>query len=277
MKTTICRAAICYEYGKPLIIEEVTLEPPAKGEVRVRNAATSICHSDIHAIKAEHGTWSLPAIAGHEICGYIDAVGDGVTYVKRGDLVIATLVPAGCGQCYYCRIGDPGHCQTYPGNLHPPGKYINKNGTRITQLEGYLGGFAEYTTIPEVYVVKIPDDTPVDRASLVACGVISGFGAVVNRAKVQPNKSVVVVGTGGVGLNAIQGAAFAGAYPIIAVDILDSKLETAKAFGATHVMNTRTESDPIKKAWEITYGRGADYVIISVAGVEGVRSRILVV
>lgn len=275
MKSTTCRAAVCYKFNEPLVIEEVTLEPTDKGEVKVRNAATSVCHSDIHAINGEHGVWPLPGIAGHEICGYVDEIGEGVTHVKVGDLVIVTLVPAGCGKCYYCSIGDPGHCQNYPGNLHPPGKYVNKNGTRLTQLVGLLGGFAEYTTVPEVYVVKIPDDFPVDRAALIACGVISGFGAVVNRAKVQPNRSVVVMGTGGVGLNAIQGASFSGAYPIIAIDISDSKLEVSKEFGATHTINAKEESDPVKKVWDLTYGRGADNVIIAVAGIDIMRQGFL--
>jgi Zn-dependent alcohol dehydrogenase len=134
-----------------------------------------------------------------------------------------------------------------------------------------VAGFAEYATIPEVNLVKVPEDLPEDRACLLACGVISGFGAVLYRAKVAVNSSVTVVGCGGVGLNAIQGAAYVGAYPIIAVDVRDSKLAIAKAFGATHTVNAKTEKDPIKKVFELTYGRGADNVIIAVAGIEILR------
>ena len=265
------KAAVSYEYNKPLVMEEVTLEPPGKGDVTIRIAATGICHSDIHCLHGEHGIHPLPAIGGHEICGYIEEVGEGVTYVKRGDLVIATIIPAGCGHCYYCSIGLSNQCQNNRIALFTPGRYIGKDGKRFTQFGGPVAGFAEYTTVPEVNVVKIPPDMPVDRAALVGCGVISGFGAVLYRAKVQPNKSVLVLGTGGVGLNAIQGASYIGAYPIIAVDIMDSKLETAKIFGATHTINAKKESDPVKKAWELTYGRGADYVIVSVAGIDTLR------
>jgi len=265
------KAAICNEIGKPLSIEEVTLDPPGRGEVKIRLAATAICHSDIHAIKGEHGDIQLPAIAGHEICGYVEETGDGVTYVNPGDKVVASIIPEGCGQCYYCRIGLGSQCTTNRLYLKGKGKYVNKKGQRITQYAGAVAGFAEYATIPEVNLVKVPEDLPVDRACLLACGVISGFGAVLYRAKVAANSSIAVVGCGGVGLNAIQGAVYVGAYPVIAVDVRDNKLENAKTFGATHTVNAKTEKDPIKKVHEITYGRGADTVIVAVAGIETLR------
>jgi len=269
------KAAICYEFGKPLVIEEVALDPPGRGDVKIRMAATAICHSDIHAIKGEHGNLPLPAIPGHEIAGYVEEVGEDVTYVKPGDPVIASIIPEGCGQCYYCRIGQPDLCMTNRLYLFGKGRYVNKKGQRLTQYAGAVAGFAEYATIPEVNLVKIPADLPVDRACLLACGVISGFGAVVNRARVTINSSVAVIGCGGVGLNAIQAAVFSGAYPVIAVDVRDSKLETAKVFGATHTVNAKKESDPIKKVQELTYGRGADYVIVAVAGIEILRQGFL--
>jgi S-(hydroxymethyl)glutathione dehydrogenase/alcohol dehydrogenase len=265
------KAALSYEYGKPLVLEEVELDATGSKDVRIRIAATAICHSDVHCMRGEHGIHPLPAIGGHEVCGYVDEVGADVTYVKPGDMVVATIMPEGCGQCYYCKLGVPGHCLTNPIKLFIPGRYVNKEGKRITQFEGAVAGFAEYTLVPEANVVKMPADIPVDRASLIACGVISGFGAILYRAKVQPNMSVLVMGTGGVGLNAIQGAAYVGAYPIIAADVLDSKLETALHFGATHTLNVKQESDPVKKAQELTYGRGADYVIIAVAGIDTLR------
>jgi Zn-dependent alcohol dehydrogenase len=265
------KAAICYEIGKPLVIEEVTLDPPGKGEVKIRLAATAICHSDIHAIKGEHGNIQLPAIAGHEICGYVEETGEGVNYVKPGDKVIGSIIPEGCGQCYYCRVGLSSQCTTNRLFLYGKGKYVNKKGQRLTQYAGAVAGFAEYATIPEVNLVKVPEDLPMDRACLLACGVISGFGAVLYRAKVAANSSIAVIGCGGVGLNAIQGAVFAGAYPVIGVDVRDSKLENAKVFGATHTVNAKTEKDPIKKVHEITYGRGADTVIVAVAGIEILR------
>jgi S-(hydroxymethyl)glutathione dehydrogenase/alcohol dehydrogenase len=265
------KAAICYELNKPLVIEEVDLDPPGKGEVKIRLAATAICHSDIHAMKGEHGDIKMPAIAGHEICGYVEEAGEGVSYVKKGDKVIGSIIPEGCGQCYYCKVGLSSQCTTNRLYLYREGKYVNKKGQRLTQYAGAVAGFAEYATIPEINLVKVPEDLPVDRACLLACGVIAGFGAVLYRAKVTANSSVAVVGCGGVGLNAIQGALFAGAYPIIAVDIRDGKLETAKVFGSTHTVNVKTEKDPIKKVYEITYGRGADTVIVAVAGIEILR------
>jgi Zn-dependent alcohol dehydrogenase len=150
-------------------------------------------------------------------------------------------------------------------------KHKNKKGQPLALMAGPVGGFAEYTTVPQELVTKIPKDLPLDRACLLACGVTSGFGAVVNRAKVKAMSSVVVVGTGGVGLNSIQGAAFAGAYPVIAVDVLDSKLETAKKFGATHTVNVKKVKDPIKAVMEMTSGRGADYVFVTVGKVEAIR------
>jgi S-(hydroxymethyl)glutathione dehydrogenase/alcohol dehydrogenase len=265
------KAAVCYEFGKPLVIEEVTLDPPGKGEVKIRLAAVAICHSDIHAIKGEHGRPPLPAIPGHEISGYVEEVGEGVTYVKPGDPVIASIIPEGCGQCYYCRIGLSSQCTTNRLYLNGEGKFTNKKGQRLTQFAGAVAGFAEYAVIPEVNLVKIPEDLPMDCACLLACGVISGFGAVLNRARVVPNSSVAVVGCGGVGLNAIQGAVFAGAYPVIAVDVRDKKLATARIFGATHIVNVKTEKDPVKKVHEITYGRGADAVIVAVMGIDILR------
>jgi S-(hydroxymethyl)glutathione dehydrogenase/alcohol dehydrogenase len=162
-------------------------------------------------------------------------------------------------------------CTTNRLALFLPGPFYTKKGQRILNFEGAVAGFAEYTVVPEVNVVKVPEGIPVDSAALVACGVISGFGGMLNRAKAQPSKSALVIGTGGVGLNAIQGAAYIGCYPIVAVDILDSKLETAKKFGATHTMNVKKEKDPVKKAWELTDGRGADYVVVSVAGIDTLR------
>ncbi len=265
------KAAITCEYHKPLVIEEVELDAPRKKEVRLKVAATAICHSDIHCKHAEHGVHPLPAIGGHEICGYVDEVGPEVSYVKKGDKVIASIIPVGCGHCYYCYIGATGVCQNNPLALFKPGPFVTSKGQRILNFEGAVAGFAEYTVVPEAHLVKMPDAIPVDKACLIACGVISGYGAVLNRAKVQTNRSCVVVGTGGVGLNAIQGAASIGAYPIIAVDIVDSKLEVAKKFGATHVINSKTEKEPVKKVFELTYGRGADYIIVSVAGIDILR------
>jgi S-(hydroxymethyl)glutathione dehydrogenase/alcohol dehydrogenase len=265
------KAAVCYEIGKPLVMEEVNLEYPGKGEVMIRNAATSICHSDLHMIKGEHGPVQLPAVAGHETCGYVEEVGEGVTYVKKGDLVVYSLIPNPCGHCYYCALGEYNQCINNPIVTRSPGRLTTKDGKRIYLWYGTMATFAEYATGLETNLVKIPQDMPVDRAALLACGVIAGYGAVVNRAKVKPNRSVVVIGCGGVGLNAIQSACFVGAYPIIAIDTNDKKLEIAKKFGATYTINPKKEKDVLKKATDVNSDRKADYVIVCVAGLEILR------
>jgi len=263
------KAAICYETGKPLVIEDgVTVDPPGKGEVKIRVAVTAVCHSDLHFLSGEIPS-PLPGLAGHETAGYVDEVGEGVTSLKPGDTVVIGTVTSGCGKCYYCTIGARHFCTERGAFMRP--KHATKDGTRLTLMAGPVGGFVEYTTVPQELVTKIPADMPLDRAALLACGVTSGFGAVVNRAKVKAMSSVVVVGTGGVGLNSIQGAAFSGAYPLIAVDVLDSKLETAREFGATHVINLTKEEDAAQSVKDITGGRGADYVFVTVGKVEAIR------
>jgi len=264
------KAAVCYETGKPLVMEEVIVEPPGKGEVTIRCAATSICHSDLHMIKGEHGPCPLPAVAGHETAGYVEEVGEGVTCVKPGDLVVYSLIPTACGQCYYCSIGEHESCEVNRIVTRSPGRLLTRDGKRIYQWYGTMATFAEYATGLEANLVRIPQDTPVDLAALLSCGVIAGYGAVVYRAQVKPNRCVIVVGCGGVGLNAVQGALFVGAYPIIAVDTNNNKLEMAKKFGATFTINPK-ETDLMKKALELNYGRAADYVIVSVAGIEILR------
>lgn len=268
------KAAVCYDTSKPLVMEEVMLEPPGKGEVTIRCAATSICHSDLHMVKGEHGPCELPAVAGHETCGYVEEVGEGVTYVKPGDLVIYTLMTHACGHCYYCSIGEHNQCTNNPIVTRSPSKLLTMDGQRIYQWYGTMATFAEYCTGSENNLVKIPQDFPIDRAALLSCGVIAGYGAVVNRAKVKPNRSVVVLGCGGVGLNAIQGARFVGAYPIIAVDTNDKKLDLAIQMGATFTINP-TKEDLTKKVAEYNYGRSSDNVIVSVAGIETLRQAFL--
>jgi len=261
------KAAVCHEFGKPLSVEEVLLEAPQEGEVKVRVKATAICHSDIHCIRGELGG-PVPGIPGHETAGYVEEVGKGVTSVRVGDPVLVTTVTSGCGQCYYCKIGLPHLCERHkPRPFH----HRTMSGQPLGAMAGPVGGLAEYTVVSEKQLAVIPPDFPMDRASLISCGVLTGYGAVFNRAHVQPLSSVVVMGTGGVGLNAIQAAALAGAKPVIAVDILDSKLEMARTFGATHFVNSKTVADPIKAVKEMTAGRGADYVFITVGSAAAVK------
>ncbi len=252
------KAAVCYEFGKPLVVEELTLRTPRPDEVRVKVAATAICHSDLHDVKGDFGG-PVGFVGGHETAGRVEEVGADVTCVQPGDRVIVSLLES-CGSCYYCSIGKPYFCETKT-TYDVRGTLTNQKGEDIIQ-KARVGGFAEYVLVQERQLVKIPDDMPYDVASLLACGVTTGFGAVVNRAKVPPMSSVVVIGIGGVGLNSVQGAVVCGANPIIAVDVVESKLERAKEFGATHGVNAK-QIDPVAAVMELT-GRGADYVFVTV-------------
>lgn len=251
------KAAVCYEFRKPLVVEEVAIDSPKKGEVKVRIAATAICHSDIHALIGELGP-ALPIVAGHESAGYVEEIGEGVISVKAGDPVVVSLLIS-CGRCFQCVSGRPHMCEA----KWPVGSHLKNAKGQTLATMARVGSFAEYVIVDESQVVVVPKDIPIDCAALLACGVITGFGAVVNRANVRPLSSVVVMGVGGVGINAIQGAAYSGARPIIAVDTLDSKLEVAKSFGATHGVNAK-DPDAVKKVQQLTSGRGADNVFITV-------------
>ena len=253
------KAAVCRQFGAPLTIEEVTLAPPGPGQVQVRLAACAICHSDL--LYAD-GAWGgdLPAVYGHEAAGVVTAIGAGVTRVKAGEPVVVTLIRA-CGACPACQNGLPVVCDdTHFSDRASP--LADVAGQPL--LQGLkTGAFAEAVTVDASQVVAVPDDLPLDRAALLACGVITGFVAVTNTAGVEPGSAVVVIGTGGVGLNTVQGAAIVGADPVIAIDINDEKLATARAFGATHAVNSRT-TDATADVLAATGGRGADYVFITV-------------
>jgi len=253
------RAAVCYDFGKPLVVEEVTLDAPQAGEVRVKIAATGICHSDLHLIAGEWGG-TTPVVAGHESAGTVLEIGPGVTRYKPADRVLVTLIRS-CGRCFYCEAGHPQRCETLTpldrsSRLHNAHGVSLRHGLRTAS-------FAEEVVVDASQLVALPPDLPMDVAALLACGVITGAGAVLNTAEVKAGSSVVVIGAGGVGLNSIQGARIAGAYPIVAVDLLDAKLETARKFGATHGINPEKD-DPVKFVRSLTAGRGADYVFVTV-------------
>jgi S-(hydroxymethyl)glutathione dehydrogenase/alcohol dehydrogenase len=265
------KAAVCYEFGKPLVVEEVELVATGKGQVRVRVAATAVCHSDIHDIKGEL-PGPLPFIGGHETAGHVEEVGPGVKSVKPGDPVIVSLL-ASCGECYYCTSGLPHLC----GIRNAPRTRVllrNKKGQPIDQKAG-MAGFAEYVLVSESQVVKVPADMPLDRVSLLACGVSTGFGGVVNRAQVRPFQSVAVMGVGGVGVNAIQGAAFVGAYPIIAMDMLDDRMKKALSFGATHTVNAGRK-DAVDAVRELTGGIGVDFAFVTVGSMAAIRQGMVI-
>ena len=253
------KAAVCREFGKPLVIEEVNLADAGPGEVKVKLAATAICHSDI---SYADGAWGgdLPAVYGHECAGVVEAVGLGVTTVKVGDPVVVTLIRS-CGHCHGCVRGMPVTCTTqFPLDAKSP--ITDKSGNSLVQSMR-TGGFAEQVLVHESQCVTIPGNVPMTSASLLACGVITGFGAVTNTARVPAGSHVVVIGTGGVGLNSIQGARVSGARTVIAVDIADNKLEAAKGFGATHGINSSKEN-VLERVMQLTDSRGADYVFVTV-------------
>jgi Zn-dependent alcohol dehydrogenase len=252
-------AAVCYEHGQPLIVEEVVLDPPQAHEVRVKLKATAICHSDVHQIRGEWGG-ELPIVVGHEAAGIVDEVGVNVSRVQKGDQVVVSLLWS-CGHCQACMTGDSYLCQTtFPHVLERRMK--TKDGQSI--VHGIrTAAFAEYTIVHETQLVPIPKEIPFASASLLACGVITGLGAVVNTVGVSPGQSVAVIGTGGVGLNSVQGANLSGANPIIAIDLLDNKLAAARSFGATHTLNGKIE-DIDKSVKNITNGRGVDFVFVTV-------------
>ena len=253
------KAAVCREFGKPLVIEEVNLADAGPGEVKVKLAATAICHSDI---SYADGAWGgdLPAVYGHECAGVVESVGLGVTTVKVGDPVVVTLIRS-CGHCHGCVRGMPVTCSTqFPLDAKSP--ITDKGGKPLIQSMR-TGGFAEQVLVHESQCVTISGNVPMTSASLLACGVITGFGAVTNTARVPAGSHVVVIGTGGVGLNSIQGARVSGARTVIAVDIADNKLEAAKGFGATHGINSSKEN-VLERVMQLTDSRGADYVFVTV-------------
>src|SRR5437588_9381683 len=253
------RAAVCYEPGKPLIIEDIDIEPPQSGEVKVRLVATAICHSDIHAL---HGDWkaNFPVVAGHEAAGIVEEVGENVTLTAPGENVVVSLLRS-CGRCFYCMQGQSNLCNgTFA--LDTESRLHNKQGELIYQGIR-TAAFAEYVIVDQSQVVTVPHTIPLEKAALLACGVITGVGAVVNTGQVKPGSCVVVIGLGGVGLNAVQGAVLAGASTIIAMDLIESKLEAAKIFGATHTLNAQQEALALQVR-ELTSGRGADYVFVTV-------------
>ncbi|HKL04495.1 MAG TPA: zinc-binding dehydrogenase [Roseovarius sp.] len=255
------KAAVCHAFGQPLIIEDVHLRAPQMGEVEVTLDAVAICHSDI---SYADGAWggSLPAVYGHEAAGRISGLGAGVTGLSEGDPVIVTLIRA-CGACPSCGAGRPTGCETPYDGDHGP--LTTLDGGTLHQAMA-CGAFAEKVVVDHSQVVKIPGDMAMDAASLLACGVITGVGAVVNAAGLRAGQDVVVIGAGGVGLNAIQGARIAGARRIVAVDMSAEKLADAQSFGATDGV-LASEPDPWTAAKQ-AMGRGADAVLVTVGAAQ---------
>jgi S-(hydroxymethyl)glutathione dehydrogenase/alcohol dehydrogenase len=247
---------VLHEAPGRLEIEAVALDPDLlPREVRVRISYSGLCHSDLHFIDGLHPA-QLPMVLGHEAAGVVEAVGDAVTYVQPGDHVISCLSTF-CGECRHCLSGRPSICSGRSAlRARPRPALVSARGEPVTQLAG-LGAFAEQTIVHEHTLARIGPEMPLDVAALLGCGVITGIGAVLRTAKIEPGSSAAVVGCGGIGLAAVQGAGLAGATPIIAVDIADDKLERARDLGATHTVNASRE-DAVAAVRALT-GGGVDY------------------
>lgn len=252
------KAAVCRAFGEPLVIEEVTLAAPKTGEVEVKIAACAICHSDI---TYADGAWggSLPAVYGHEAAGWVQRTGPGVTGFAKGDRVIVTLVRS-CGTCPACAGGQPTSCDHVYDPLPSP---LSDADGGVMGYGMQTAAFAERVVVDQSQLVHLPDDIELDVASLVACGVITGIGAVTNTARMPAGARIAVIGAGGVGLNTIQGAALSGAAQIIAMDLTPEKLDTAKAFGATHGV-IASDGDAVEQVRALCDGRGVDFAFVTV-------------
>ncbi len=251
------KAAVLNDYGAPLDLEDIKIDPPRAGEVQLRIGATGVCHSDYHVIKGEW-KYGLPMILGHEAAGVVEAVGPGVTGVVPGDHAVISFRPA-CGQCRLCSMGRSVLCEGHTGDrfkMFDGTARVHRNGEDLNVL-ARVGSFAEYVVVAAEQVIPVRKDVPMDILALIGCAVTTGVGAVINAAKVEPGSTVAVIGCGGVGLNVIQGAALVNAGRIIAVDLLDNKLEYARQFGATDTVNAGN-GDPVERVRELT-GSGVDY------------------
>jgi S-(hydroxymethyl)glutathione dehydrogenase / alcohol dehydrogenase len=252
------KAAVLRTLKAPLTIEAFDLPEPARHQVLVKLAASGVCHSDWHVIKGDWPHIAVPTILGHEGAGVVEAVGSDVRGIGVGDHVVLSW-KRNCGICAMCQQGFPNLCDLPPDEAGRP--FHHESLQPMDKMLG-LGTFATHTIVPADVVIPIDKTIPLQQAALVGCGVLTGVGAVVNTAQVEAGRGVAVFGCGGVGLNCIQGAALAGAEPIIAVDIFDSKLALARHFGATHTLNAR-QVDVVAQIQGMT-GGGVHYAFEAV-------------
>ena len=270
-----CKAAVAWEAGKPLSIEEVQVAPPKAGEVRIKIVATGVCHTDAFTLSGDDPEGVFPAILGHEGGGIVESVGEGVTSLKVGDHVIP-LYTAECGKCKFCTSGKTNLCsavrETQGKGLMPDGTTrFTCNGKEIFHYMG-CSTFSEYTVLPEISLAKVNPTAPLEEVCLLGCGVTTGMGAVTKTAKVQEGDTVAIFGLGGIGLSAIIGATMAKAGRIICVDLNESKFELAKKLGATDCINPKDYDKPIQEVIvEMTDG-GVDYSFECIGNVNVMRS-----
>jgi S-(hydroxymethyl)glutathione dehydrogenase / alcohol dehydrogenase len=265
----LVKAAVCRSFGAPLTVEELRLDAPQVGEVRAELAACAICHSDIAFAE---GAWGgeLPAVYGHEAAGIVHELGSGVTGLRPGDRVVVGLLRS-CGRCFFCARGAEHLCEgAFPADARAVLR--TTDGQPVAQAM-HTGAFAAEVVVDESQVAALPDSLPLDVASVLGCGVLTGVGAALDRARVTPGASVVVIGTGGVGVNVVQGAALAGASSIVALDLSPWKREAAKSFGATDAVDPAAD-DPVAAVRELTDERGADVVFVTVGKGDVIESAV---
>jgi S-(hydroxymethyl)glutathione dehydrogenase/alcohol dehydrogenase len=248
------KAAVLESIPGELVVDDLDVRAPAAHEVLIRTVASGLCHSDLHFLEGLYQC-PVPAVLGHECAGVVEAVGGDVTYVAPGDHVV-TCISGFCGTCAWCLRGTPHRCDQIAIQPDPAHPRLTRGDEVVNQFFG-LAGFSEQLLVHEHYLVKIRPDMPLDKAALLGCGVTTGVGAVINTARVRPGDTVAVIGCGGIGLNAVQAAAIAGAGRIIAIDRVKSKLDLATTFGATDVVDA-SAVDPVMAVLELT-GGGVDY------------------
>eukprot|EP00753_Platysulcus_tardus_P001338 PLAT11283.1.p1 GENE.PLAT11283.1~~PLAT11283.1.p1 ORF type:complete len:397 (-),score=147.80 PLAT11283.1:104-1243(-) len=270
-----CRAMVAWRPKEDLVLEEIQVQPPRAGEVRVRIVATGVCHTDAYTLGGLDAEGVFPCILGHEGGGIVESIGEGVTSVAVGDAVIPLYIPQ-CRECKFCTSGKTNLCSKIRATQ---GKGLMPDGTTRFSCRGediyhFMGTstFSEYTVLPEISVAKIATEAPLDKVCLLGCGITTGYGAALNTMKVEEGSTVAVFGLGAVGLAVIMGCVKAGASRIIAVDINEGKFPRALEFGATETLNPTASDEPVQKVIVGMTDGGADYTFDCTGNVAVMRA-----